>query len=70
MRHGDTRLSYYRERGVPPGRVLELMARWSGIAPAAPPRTAGDLLANFEPAKVPKSQIVFSAGDDAWLRAG
>jgi glutamyl-tRNA synthetase len=68
-RHGDTRLSYYRERGVSAGRVLELLARWLGIKPDAP-RTAGDLLANFELANVPKSQIVFSAEDDAWLRAG
>ena len=69
-RHGDTRLSYYRERGVSPGRVLELLAKRCGMPPDAPPRTAGDLLASFELSNVPKSQVVFSAEDDAWLRAG
>jgi glutamyl-tRNA synthetase len=69
-RHGDTRLSYYRGRGVSPGRVLELLAKWCGLASHAPPRTAGDLLARFDLTNVPKSQIVFSTEDDAWLRAG
>jgi glutamyl-tRNA synthetase len=69
-RHGDTRLSFYRELGVTPGRVLELLARWCGMTPAGQPRTAADLLGHFNLADLPKSPVVFSAGDDAWLRAG
>ncbi len=30
-RHGDTRLAYYREQGVPSDRLLALLARWCGI---------------------------------------
>src|SRR3954447_26916065 len=33
-RHGDTRLSAYRERGVSAGRVLALLARWCGVTNA------------------------------------
>jgi glutamyl-tRNA synthetase len=68
-RHGDTRLSFYRERGVTPGRVLALLAKWCGMTPGEPPRTAGDLLDRFELSNLPKSPVVFSAEDDAWLRA-
>src|SRR4051812_10263426 len=31
-RHGDTRLSYYRNQGVPASRILTLLARWSGMS--------------------------------------
>ncbi len=30
-RHGDTRLAHYRDAGVPAGRVIALLARWSGM---------------------------------------
>ncbi len=50
-RHGDTRISHYRERGVPASRVLELLNRWLRID-----------------SKQTES-IVFTADDDAFLRA-
>jgi glutamyl-tRNA synthetase len=43
-RHGDTRLSHYRALGVPPGRVLALLARWCGIE-AGDGVNASDLVA-------------------------
>jgi glutamyl-tRNA synthetase len=65
-RHGDTRLSYYRDRGVPAGRVLALLARWCGID--APTQISpAELLGQFALEKLPREKIVFSAGDDAWL---
>jgi glutamyl-tRNA synthetase len=74
-RHGDTRLGFYRSRGVPAGRVLALLARWSGMADAVNAgvqlQRAGDLLERFQlDAAVPESQVVFTAEDDAWLRGG
>src|SRR5690348_14951475 len=30
-RHGDTRVRYYRQRGVSAGRLLALFARWCGV---------------------------------------
>jgi glutamyl-tRNA synthetase len=69
-RHGDTRLSYYRERGVSAGRVLALLAKWSGIPTPPQVAAARDLLANFRLRDVPPAPVVFCSEDDAWLRAG
>jgi glutamyl-tRNA synthetase len=66
-RHGDTRLAHYRERGVPPERVLGLLARWCGVeAPEAGIRAA-DLLNSFRLERMPREKIVFTNEDDAWL---
>lgn len=67
-RHGDTRLSFYRDHNVAPGRVLALLARWSGITVAGDSVTIDDCLKNFRLDHVPKSAIVFDQADDRWLR--
>jgi glutamyl-tRNA synthetase len=69
-RHGDTRLSYYRERGVPPGRVLALLAKWSGMRVTAELQSARDLLGHFALPDIPREAVLFSQEDDAWLRGG
>jgi len=66
-RHGDTRLSYYRSMGVSTGRVLGLLARWSGMEGDSI-STAADLLNRFDLGKMPKETIVFSQQDDRWLK--
>lgn len=66
-RHGDTRLSFYRQLGVSPERLLALLARWSGIGEienTTPPK----LLPHFELSNLPRNQTVFSAEHDQWLR--
>jgi glutamyl-tRNA synthetase len=65
-RHGDSRLRAYRARGVPAGRVRQLLAGWLGIT-AAPDVTAVDLLASFDPHRVPRDQIVYTPADEAAL---
>lgn len=72
-RHGDTRLSYYRDRGVSQARVLALLARWCGVEL---PRDGGDartalemLLERFRLESVPRDNITCSPADDAWLRS-
>ncbi len=63
-RHGDTRLSALRGAGVPPERVLGLLARWSGLG-AGEPVSARDLLARgFSLDRVPRADAVFTGGDD------
>ncbi len=69
-RHGDTRLSYYRSLGVPPGRVVALVARWSGISDVPDDVASAALLPRFDLSGLPRSPIVFGPADDAWLRAG
>jgi glutamyl-tRNA synthetase len=67
-RHGDTRLAYYRGQGVSAERVVGLLARWSGID-VPDEVTAAGLITRFDLARLPKHQVVFTADDDASLRA-
>ncbi|MGD1277227.1 MAG: tRNA glutamyl-Q(34) synthetase GluQRS [Tepidisphaeraceae bacterium] len=67
-RHGDTRLAAYRQYGVPPDRVLALLARWCGIDDAPRLEHPRELLDRFRLDRIGKSAIVFTAGDDRFLR--
>ncbi len=69
-RHGDTRVSHYRDAGVASARVLQLLARWCGIEKADDIATAGDMLDRFESSRLPRAAITFTPADDAWLLAG
>lgn len=68
-RHGDTRLDYYRKLGLPPERIVALLARWSGIE-AGDAATPTDLVSRFDLTKLPLTPVTFTTNDDAWLRAG
>ncbi|MGH7213850.1 MAG: glutamate--tRNA ligase family protein, partial [Tepidisphaeraceae bacterium] len=59
-RHGDTRLAHYRDAGVPPARVLQLLARWTGIQNALEARHPADLLQMFRLERLPHSPIVLT----------
>jgi glutamyl-tRNA synthetase len=67
-RHGDTRLEHYRKLGVPPGRVIELLARWCGVQSRQPVDSLDKLFARFRLADVPRERVVFTPEDDAFLR--
>jgi len=69
-RHGDTRLAFYRERGVSAGRVLRLLARWCGIEPGPEITKAADLVPLLLIEKLPRQAVVFREEDDRWLREG
>jgi glutamyl-tRNA synthetase len=69
-RHGDTRLCWYRERGVAPERVIALLARWSGVPldkRAAEAIEARELLRTFRLDQIPAAPVVFTPDDDQWL---
>lgn len=68
-RHGDTRLSFYRDRGVPPAAVLALLGRWCGVESAPAGCQATDLLQSFRLESLPKHPIVFTPREDARLLA-
>jgi glutamyl-tRNA synthetase len=68
-RHGDTRLSHYREAGVPASRVLELLARWMNIDFTGA-KSASDLIGRYRIDSEARESIMFTADDDAFLRAG
>jgi len=65
--HGDTRLSYYREQGVPPGRVLALLTRWCGLQVESRPAA---MLERFSLESLPRGAVTFTRADDAFLLAG
>ncbi|MDP9175088.1 MAG: tRNA glutamyl-Q(34) synthetase GluQRS [Planctomycetota bacterium] len=67
-RHGDTRLATYRQAGVPAGRVLALLARWSGIAESIENVSdPAQLIDTFHLQNLPRAPIIFTAADDHWL---
>lgn len=66
-RHGDTRLSHYRGRGVSARRVLALLGRWCGLISDAAELTARQFLDLFDLAAMPRQRITFTAEDDRWL---
>jgi glutamyl-tRNA synthetase len=66
-RHGDTRLDFYRRQGVPPERVVALLARWSGVD-AGDAARARDLVTRFDLGRMSREPVVFTDADDRWLR--
>ena len=68
-RHGDTRVSAYRDAGAPPQRVVGLLARWSGVTDGREEMDAAEFAARFDAATMPREPAVFTGEDDEWLRA-
>jgi glutamyl-tRNA synthetase len=66
-RHGDTRLAWYREAGVPAQRVIALLARWCGIDDAGDAMIAATFAARFDPARLPRGPVTFTAEEHQWL---
>lgn len=66
-RHGDTRLSRYRQANVPRERVLGLLGRWSGLLDRRREADLPELIERFDLALVPRRPVVFTADDDAFL---
>lgn len=69
-RHGDTRLTTYRETGVPAARVVGLLGWWCGVVPERVPISAAQFCRGFRPASMSKDRVVFTQEDDRWLRQG
>lgn len=65
-RHGDTSLRWFRERGVPPARLVGYLAFLCGLRPERRDGTPRDLLRDFAFAKLPRGPV---RGDDHALLA-
>ena len=68
-RHGDTRLASYRSAGVAASRVRALLARWCGMTDLGNSVSVDTLLSRFRLDQVSTQAIVFTARDEAFLRA-
>lgn len=66
-RHGDTRVSCYRELGVPAERLVGLVADWCGAGRRAE-LSAHEFVAQFDLQRLPRAPVVFCDADDLWLR--
>jgi glutamyl-tRNA synthetase len=66
-RHGDSRLSHYREQGVTAKRIIGLIAEWCGLGPRGE-QTAQEFCDHFRLEYLPHEPVVFSADDEAWLQ--
>jgi glutamyl-tRNA synthetase len=60
-RHGDTRISVLRERGIPPERLIGQLACSAGLIERNEAVAACDLIGQFDWRKVPRSAFVWSA---------
>lgn len=68
-RHGDTRLTTYRDRGVPPRRIIGLLAEWCGVGPRCE-MEAAEFAERFDVTRLPKAAVTFTAADERWLIEG
>jgi glutamyl-tRNA synthetase len=66
-RHGDTRLATLRAAGVPPQRLVGLLAWSSGLISTPEPVAAGELVSSFAADRIARQRWVFAAGHLAWL---
>jgi glutamyl-tRNA synthetase len=60
-RHGDTRLSWLRERGLRPETLVGWLACQSGLIDHCEPVAACELISQFKWSRLPLQQPVFSA---------
>lgn len=65
-RHGDSRLSHYREQGVTAERMIGLLAEWCGLGPRRE-MTAQEFCDQFQLEALPREPAIFRIADDAWL---
>ena len=65
-RHGDTRMSYYREKGVLAARVRALLGRWIGL-PARDEMSIDHLLSGFNLSRISHDPVHFNSDDETFL---
>ncbi len=69
-RHGDTRIETYRSLGVPPERIIGLIASWSGASSSRVVMSATEFLGTFSVDALSRDAVVFSEEDHRWLIDG
>lgn len=61
-RHGDTRIASLRESGLPPERVIGLLAWWCGWAARGEELGLRDLLPRYDLDRLPRTPVVLDDG--------
>ena len=67
-RHGDTRLSFYRDLGTSAEKIIGLIAKWSGIETTDNLMSANEFKDRFDLSKLSHDPVTFTDEDDQWLQ--
>lgn len=65
-RHGDSRLTHFRDQGVTPERIIGLLAEWCGMG-ARSETTAEEFMQRLDLQHLPREKVVYTSRDEAWL---
>ena len=68
-RHGDTRLTTYREAGVAVERMIGLLAYWSGVSERRESCSLASFRERFSFDRLSRKPIIMSKEDHQWLLA-
>ncbi len=66
-RHGNTRLSYYRDQGATAQKILGLIGYFSGMLDCPRPIEMQELQELFDIERLPREPVTFTAGDNDYL---
>jgi len=69
-RHGDTRITAYRQAGVTADRIIGLCAWWSGVCGSREPMDHESFCGAFSLDTLPHRPVHFTPEDHAWLLDG
>lgn len=59
-RHGDTRIASFREAGMPPERLIGMLAHWCGWAAEDEAVSLHNLIARFDLSVLPREPVVYN----------
>ncbi len=66
-RHGDSRISTYRARGISAERIIGLIATWVFAQRDRTPMSLQKFLQTFDHTKLQPENIIFTKEDETWL---
>jgi len=66
-RHGNTRLSAYRQQGADARRVVGLLADWCGLVERRRPMDTAEFTDRFDLDRMPRTPVTFTPEDHQWL---
>ena len=66
-RHGDTRLSHYRQIGVSPRRILGLLGFWCGMSDEPREMDMPELIETFDLSGLPRAPVIFDDTCESFL---
>jgi glutamyl-tRNA synthetase len=69
-RHGDTRISAFRDVATPPEKIIGLLAWWCGWAEWGECLSLRDLIPRFDLAKLPHEPVVLTPKVKGYLGIG